>query len=43
MKTNKISFPVGYYKFHKNQLLNFTLNRWYSIGYARYEDEFSVE
>ncbi|MEN8194288.1 MAG: alpha/beta fold hydrolase [Bacteroidota bacterium] len=38
MKANKILFPVGYYKFHKNQLFNFTLNRWYSIGYARYED-----
>jgi len=37
-KRTKIIFPVGYYKFHKNRLFNFTLNRWYSIGYARYED-----
>ncbi|HLA68859.1 MAG TPA: alpha/beta fold hydrolase [Bacteroidota bacterium] len=31
-------FPVGYEKFHKSQLFNFQLNRWYSLGYARYED-----
>jgi len=34
----EIIFPVGYHNFHKNKLFNFTLNRWYSIGYARYED-----
>lgn len=33
-----IEFPVGYYPFHKNQLYNFQLNRWYSFGYFRYED-----
>jgi pimeloyl-ACP methyl ester carboxylesterase len=33
-----ISFPVGYYKFHKKQLFNFQLNRWHSLGYARYDD-----
>lgn len=37
-KSTEITFPVGYHKFHKKQLFNFTLNRWYSIGYARYED-----
>ena len=31
-------FPVGYYNFHKTQFFNFQLNRWYSIGLARYED-----
>jgi pimeloyl-ACP methyl ester carboxylesterase len=31
-------FPVGYHPFHKKQFYNFQLNRWYSIGYARYED-----
>ena len=31
-------FPIGYHKFHKNQLYNFQLNRWYSLGYARLED-----
>jgi len=35
---NKFEFPIGYYKFHKNQLFNFQLNRWYSFGYARFED-----
>ncbi len=33
-----ISFPVGYYKFHKKQLFNFQLNRWHSLGYVRFED-----
>lgn len=35
---NKINFPVGYHQFHKTQFFNFTLNRWFSIGLARYED-----
>ncbi|MGD2247227.1 MAG: alpha/beta fold hydrolase [Candidatus Methanofastidiosia archaeon] len=34
----KFTFPVGYYKFHKEQVFNFQLNRWYSLGYARFED-----
>ncbi len=39
MKNNsRITFPVGYYEFHNNRLFNFTLNRWHSIGYTRYED-----
>jgi len=36
--TSQKIFPIGYHKFHKNKLFNFTLNRWYSIGYARHED-----
>ena len=32
------TFPIGYHKFHKNQLFNFQLNRWHSLGYARYGD-----
>lgn len=32
------TFPVGYHRFHKNQLYNYQLNRWYSFGYARFED-----
>ncbi|NIO00760.1 MAG: alpha/beta fold hydrolase [Candidatus Latescibacteria bacterium] len=32
------AFPVGYHRFHKNQLFNFQLNRPYSLGYARFED-----
>jgi len=31
-------FPVGYHQFHKEQVFNFQLNRWYSLGYARFED-----
>ena len=39
MKYNQnTSFPVGYHKFHKKQFYNFQLNRWYSIGYTRFED-----
>jgi len=34
----EFTFPVGYHKFHEKQLYNFQLNRWYSIGYARFED-----
>ena len=35
---NKFTFPVGYHEFHKDQLFNFQLNRWHSLGYARFED-----
>lgn len=35
---NELKFPIGYHKFHKKQLFNFQLNRWYSLGYARFED-----
>jgi len=35
---SKFVFPVGYHKFHKKQVFNFQLNRWYSLGYARFED-----
>ncbi len=34
----KFTFPVGYHKFHKDQLFNFQLNRWHSLGYTRFED-----
>lgn len=34
----KFIFPIGYHKFHKKQVFNFQLNRWYSLGYARFED-----
>ena len=36
--SNKFTFPVGYIKFHKKQLFNFQLNRWYSMGYLPYEE-----
>ena len=35
---SKFIFPIGYHKFNKNQLFNFQLNRWYSLGYALYDD-----
>ena len=35
---NQFQFPVGYHKFHRKQIFNFQLNRWYSIGMARFED-----
>ncbi|MBC8274782.1 MAG: alpha/beta fold hydrolase [Chloroflexi bacterium] len=38
MSKSKFTFPVGYHDFHKDQLFNFQLNRWYSFGYARLED-----
>ena len=34
----KIFFPVGYYQFHKNQVFNFQLNRFYSLGFTKFED-----
>jgi pimeloyl-ACP methyl ester carboxylesterase len=34
----RLSFPVGYHRFHKDQLFNFQLNRPFSLGYARFED-----
>lgn len=29
-------FPVGYHRFHPEQLYNFQLNRWHSLGYLPY-------
>jgi pimeloyl-ACP methyl ester carboxylesterase len=34
----RFTFPVGYHEFHKDQLFNFQLNRWHSLGYIRFED-----
>lgn len=33
-----IAFPGGYLTFHKDQVFNCQLNRWYSFGYAQFED-----
>ena len=33
-----MEFPVGYHRFLKNKFLNYQLNRWYALGYARKED-----
>ncbi len=35
---SKFTFPIGYQKFHKDKAFNFQLNRWYSMGYARFKD-----
>ena len=32
------TYPVGYQRFHRDQLFNFQMNRPYSLGYARLED-----
>jgi pimeloyl-ACP methyl ester carboxylesterase len=37
-ENNTMIFPVGYHSFHKNQVYNFQLNRWLSIGFARFDD-----
>jgi pimeloyl-ACP methyl ester carboxylesterase len=34
----EFSFPVGYHPFHTVKIINFQLNRWHSLGYARFED-----
>lgn len=31
-------FPVGFFEFHKDEGLNFQLNRFYSSGYLGYEE-----
>jgi pimeloyl-ACP methyl ester carboxylesterase len=32
------TFPVGYHDLHTVKIINFQLNRWHSLGYARLED-----
>ncbi len=34
----EFSFPVGYHQFHTVKIINFQLNRWHSLGYARFGD-----
>lgn len=33
-----LAFPVGYHRFHRDQLFNYQLNRPYSLGHARFDD-----
>lgn len=33
-----MNLPIGYHKFHKDKFINYQLNRWFSLGYARIED-----
>ncbi len=37
-KVENNKFPVGFYEFNKDKAFNFQLNRFYSMGYARFED-----
>lgn len=32
------NFPVGYHKLHKTKIIDYQLNRWYSLGYADLND-----
>lgn len=38
MSENVVDFPVGYYRFHNQKVFNFQLNRWHSIGMAKFDD-----
>jgi hypothetical protein len=38
MKNNSNISTGGYHKFHQKQVYNFQLNRFYSSGYAKFED-----
>lgn len=38
ISSGRFEFPAQYHKFHRDQVFNFQLNRWYSLGYARFED-----
>jgi len=31
MSESTFTFPVGYHRFHKDQVFNFQLNRWHSL------------
>lgn len=38
MSNNEVTFPVGYFRFHDQKVFNYQLNRWHSIGLAKYDD-----
>lgn len=38
MTEKKVKFPIGYYRFHNQNVFNYQLNRWHSIGLAEYDD-----
>lgn len=38
----QFNFPVGYHDFHKEKIMDFQLNRWYSLGYTDLEETFEV-
>ena len=33
-----VTLPVGYHQFHKSQVYNYQLNRFYSLGFFKFED-----
>lgn len=33
-----IKFPVGFHDFHKNEAINFQMNRWHSSGCICYDE-----
>ena len=35
---NSFTFPVGYHSLHKIKIIDYQLNRWYALGYARLAD-----
>lgn len=37
MTRSEFGFPVGYHTFHKDQVFNYQLNRWHSLGYLGLE------
>ncbi|MGM7681821.1 alpha/beta fold hydrolase [Cytobacillus sp. Hm23] len=34
----QFDYPVGYHDFHKTKIIDYQMNRWYSMGYTRKED-----
>ncbi len=38
----KFKFPVGYHDFHPVKIIDFQLNRWYSLGYTDFNDTLEV-
>ncbi|MEZ4949637.1 MAG: alpha/beta hydrolase [Saprospiraceae bacterium] len=33
-----MALPVGYHDFHSNPFFNYQLNRWYSLGFTKFEE-----
>lgn len=34
----KLNLPIGFLIFHKNDFINYQINRWHSLGYTRIDD-----
>ena len=37
MGSEHFAFPVGYHRFHTDQVFNYQVNRWHSLGYLAYD------